>query len=54
MYSHFNSRETVSQGLPQGGQWKCMEVDGLSNVSLKEGLWFTGDFDILIWPLSIL
>lgn len=30
-----------SQGLPPGGQWKCMEVDGLSNVALKEGLWFT-------------
>ncbi len=31
-----------SQGLPPGGQWKCMEVDGLSNVSPREGLWFTG------------
>ena len=31
-----------SEGLPQGGQWKGMDVDGLSNVSLREELWFTG------------
>ena len=31
-----------SQGFPAGGQWKCMDVDGMSNVSLREGLWFTG------------
>ena len=31
-----------SQGFPAGGQWKCMDVDGLSNLSLREGLWFTG------------
>jgi len=30
-----------SQGLPPGGQWKCVDVDGLSNVSLRERLWFT-------------
>jgi hypothetical protein len=31
-----------SKGLPPGGQWKCMDVDGLSNVSLREGQWITG------------
>jgi hypothetical protein len=31
-----------SKGLPPGGQWKCMDVDGLSNVSLQEGPWITG------------
>jgi hypothetical protein len=31
-----------SQGLPPEGQWKCMDVDGLSNVSLREGPWHTG------------
>jgi hypothetical protein len=31
-----------SEGLPPGGQWKCMDVDGLSDVSLREGLWMTG------------
>jgi hypothetical protein len=31
-----------SQGLPPGGQWICMDVDGLSDMSLREGSWFTG------------
>ena len=31
-----------SRGLPPGGQWKCMDVDRLSNVSLREGPWQTG------------
>jgi hypothetical protein len=31
-----------SKGLPSEGQWKCMDVDGLSQVSLREGPWFTG------------
>lgn len=31
-----------SRGLPPGGQWKCMNVDGLSNVSLRDGPWLTG------------
>lgn len=31
-----------SQGLPPEGQWKCMDVDGLSNVSLRDGPWHTG------------
>jgi hypothetical protein len=31
-----------SQGLPAEGGWKCMEVDGLSEVSLRDGPWHTG------------
>ncbi len=31
-----------STGLPAEGQWKCMDVDGLSGVSLREGPWYTG------------
>ena len=32
-----------SSGLPPGGDWKCMHVDGLSNLSLKDGPWHTRD-----------
>jgi hypothetical protein len=31
-----------NEGLPPGGQWICMDPDGLSDVSLREGSWFTG------------
>jgi hypothetical protein len=31
-----------SKGLPPGGQWKCMEVAGLTNVILRDGPWLTG------------
>jgi len=31
-----------SQGLPPEGQWKCMDVDGLSGVVLRDGPWHTG------------
>jgi len=31
-----------SKGLSPEGQWKCMDVDGLSQVSLRDGPWHTG------------
>lgn len=31
-----------SQELPPEGQWKCMDVDGLSDVTLRDGDWHTG------------
>jgi hypothetical protein len=31
-----------SRPLPPGGQWKCMDVDALSIVSVSEGAWRTG------------
>ena len=31
-----------SRGLPAGGEWKCMNVDGLSNLTLRDGPWMTG------------
>jgi len=30
-------------GLPPGGDWKCMHVDGLSNLALRNGPWHTRD-----------
>ena len=29
-------------GLPPGGQWRCMPIDGLSEVTTREGAWHTG------------
>ncbi|HMI53190.1 MAG TPA: hypothetical protein VK525_16880 [Candidatus Saccharimonadales bacterium] len=31
-----------SKGLPPGGQWKCMDVEGLSSITLTNGAWVTG------------
>jgi hypothetical protein len=31
-----------SKGLPPGGEWKCMDVDGISQLQFIEGDWFTG------------
>jgi len=32
----------TSEGLPPEGQWKCMDVDNLSQVLLRDGPWHTG------------
>ena len=34
-----------SSGLPPEGQWRCMEVDGLSQVDVVDGdgEWYTGE-----------
>jgi hypothetical protein len=29
------------QGLPPGGDWRCFPVDGLVDLSIREGPWFT-------------
>jgi hypothetical protein len=29
-------------GLPQGGQWKCLDVAEMSRVKLREGRWYSG------------
>ncbi len=31
-----------SRGLPPGGEWKCMDVDGISQLALRDGPWYTG------------
>jgi hypothetical protein len=31
-----------SSGLPTGGEWRCMKVDGISEVSVQDGPWRTG------------
>jgi hypothetical protein len=31
-----------SSGLPPGGEWRCIPIDGLSDVSARPGEWHTG------------
>ena len=31
-----------NSGLPPGGQWRCIHLDELSNVSTAPGQWHTG------------
>ena len=31
-----------SKTLPPNGEWKCMDVDGLSGLSVSNGPWHTG------------
>jgi hypothetical protein len=31
-----------SSGLSSGGEWRCFDVNGLSNVFTSGGLWHTG------------
>ena len=31
-----------SKGLPPGGEWKCMDIDGLQILSIEDGPWHTG------------
>ena len=31
-----------SSGLPPDGEWRCFDVNGLSNVSTSSGPWHTG------------
>jgi hypothetical protein len=31
-----------SRGLPPGGEWRCMRVDEITNLQLREGPWHTG------------
>ena len=30
------------RGLPPGGEWRCIPIDGLSNVTTRQGPWYTG------------
>jgi hypothetical protein len=32
-----------SSGLPPNGEWRCFDVNGLSNISTRNGPWQTGN-----------
>jgi hypothetical protein len=31
-----------SSGLPPGGEWRCMDVDDITNAVIRDGPWYTG------------
>jgi predicted DNA-binding transcriptional regulator YafY len=31
-----------SSGLSSGGEWRCMEVDDVTNAAVRDGPWHTG------------
>ncbi|MEM8696488.1 MAG: WYL domain-containing protein [Pseudomonadota bacterium] len=32
-----------SKGLPDGGEWRCMFVDDIQNLEVRDGDWHTSD-----------
>lgn len=42
----FQFAGSSSSGLPAGGEWRCIPIDGLSGVSTRDGEWHTGPGDI--------
>jgi predicted DNA-binding transcriptional regulator YafY len=38
----FQFAEQSSKGLPPEGEWRCMNLDEVTNVKIKEGPWHTG------------
>lgn len=33
---------TSSRGLPPGGEWRCMDIPGMSQIRAREGQWYSG------------
>ena len=31
-----------SKGLPPGGQWRCLKVEDVKDVKLRDGWWYSG------------
>jgi hypothetical protein len=38
----FQFAGSSSTGLPPGGEWRCLPIDGLSEVISQPGEWYTG------------
>lgn len=38
----FQFAGSSSKALPAGGDWRCMPVDGLVDLQVCSGRWFTG------------
>jgi hypothetical protein len=34
---------TSSSGLPPAGEWRCMDIPSMIDISVRPGQWFTGD-----------
>lgn len=39
----FQFAGSSSRGLPPQGEWRCFPIEGLSDVSMREGPWCTGE-----------
>ena len=37
-----------STGLPPDGDWRCLRLDNVSGVSLRDGPWHSGDGDLAL------
>lgn len=35
-----SSSESITPGSP--GNWRCLPIEGLSNISIREGQWYSG------------
>jgi len=42
LFYQFGGRS--SSGLPPCGEWRCIPISGLSNVSVREGEWHTATY----------
>ena len=31
-----------SKGLPPGGQWRCLKLEDLKDIKLRDGWWYSG------------
>jgi hypothetical protein len=38
----FQFAGSSSRGLRLGGEWRCLQIDGLSGVMSRPGEWYTG------------
>jgi len=32
-----------SKGIPPGGEWRCMFIDDIAEILVKDGAWYTRD-----------
>ena len=39
----FQFAGSSSKGLPPDGEWRCVPIEGLSDISTREGPWYTGE-----------
>lgn len=39
----FQFAGSSSQGLPPQGEWRCVPIEGLSDISMRKGAWHTSE-----------
>ena len=43
MFYQFGGDSSKGPITPANAQWRCMQLDKLTHLEVKDGLWFTGD-----------